>query len=520
MQVKRFLLVQTGTYNDQYLRPYQAHLDGHTLAAYQEITNGDMRVTPVDLAPIAGTILSPASEAQSAITLPNGWGESRFRFILEIESGSDSPLMVGGNTLQIITGYTDHPGGTAGGAIDPNMRLYFNNSIVLRSMVHNTPTGPKMQYTVQDASHLLTSPAHLTAGAAAPMGGFHMPDVVTLMRPDDVLTHLQLAASMGEEVGNAGDLRGSTIGSAAFKSRRSNSMPGTHLSRCINALGTAAMGTHADPLQGSDPETTFTQARKYVREGMFRDDNFLSLLQDRTANYRYGRFVTMHELNSLFPSLGHVTTMIFNGGVQNRTPVGQRGDSSYWHSSTNEVRVANILGYSVPAIMMDLMLTKLTFVATNMTLDGSVQIRVDTALSFANVNLAPYIQRAIDRINTEIMPMITHGNQIGVNVMMAVDVAGETHIRVSYGGGPEELFVMPSFSDALFSPVVTMDVRNLATLAVDVNTLANATGINTAQFHQAPTPTYLMPGVPMAQQHQHSGESYVTPTPHATRGAI
>jgi len=454
MRITKLIFVQTGTYGDQFYRPYEAEYDGVTQKQFMEITANQTRVTAVGLAGIAGNIVKPTSHACGMVDIPQGWGNDRLRFCMEVEVTSHA----GGRTLEYITGYTDTMGATLSGNIDPQMRLFINNSVTISAINERNSAI----YLPTDISHVLTSPR-----AASQL--HYAPPNIDLMTPQDLMQGL-MRNTYG---GNVNDLRRGFGVDEIRKSRRSNGISTNYLARSINAINAAEL--QDDNPHGSDLATIYSIASDSVSEGLISNDVFLTYLEDCTSFARY-RSVAYGELVAGQPGLDDIAVITFNRS-QNQRPVASRGQSEYWNTTTPETVAAATLSYSVPSVMMELMLTELTFRTTNMTVDGSIPVDIYHAMSFASgINLQPYLQRFIDRFVSEIMPDISHRNQVGINLMMDIDVLGDTRIEIQYNGGPSTPYVIPSFSDARFSPIVTPDDSYLDRVITAVGTMANNLG--------------------------------------------
>lgn len=487
IRITKLIFVQTGTYGDQFYRPYEAEYDGLAQKRFMEITADQTRVSPIGLAGIAGSIVKPTAQTCGMVDIPQGWGGDRLRFCMEVEITSHA----GGRTLEYITGYTDTMGATLTGNIDPQMRLFINNTVTISAINERSSAI----YMPTDISHVLTSPR------AAPQSQYAPPNI-DLMTPQDLMQGL-MRNTYG---GNVNDLRRGFGVDELRKSRRSNGIATNYLARSINAINAAEL--QDDNPHGSDLATIYSIASDAVSEGLVSSDVFLTYLEDHTSFAKY-RSVSYGELNAGQPGLDALAVVTFNRSQQQR-PVAQRGQSEYWSTSTPETVAATTLSYSVPSVMMELMLTELSFRATNMTVDGSIPVDIFHAMSFASgVNLSPYLQRFIDRFVGEIMADISHRNQVGINLMMDVDVLGDTRIEIQYNGGPSTPYVIPSFSDARFSPIVTPNSSYLDRVITAVGTMANNIG---SALHQ-PAPnfsyntTYASPQQP---------PSLILPTPRNT----
>lgn len=458
MNITRLNFVETGTYGDMVIRPYTTSVTPREISILQEATDNGANLNPANLAGVAGSIIRPCTEGVGVASIENGWDTKRLRFFMEVQI----PSIAGAVVVQYLTGYTDHVGVSYNGTIDPNMRMYFNNSIFARKMLVQTPFGQQGQTTVSDASQILH--------------GNYTPSFRNLnsnaftMRPEDVFTTIS-ASQMGNV--DIVDTRPSFATSSLKKSRRSNSSPTTYLSRVM----TAHRDTFNDGEVDDEYQTAMSRAVGRVRESLVSQDNTLSIFQ-RETSLSEGSSITYGELCHLCPQLDSLTRVALATGVIADT-MHTRGQSEYWTSTTNEAIFCTILTHSVPAVMMDLMINKVAFVATNQTLDGSFQIQFGEVLSFAeNQDMTPYIQQFQRRLISEIFQDLTRNNLIDIQLTAHFDVLGETVMDISLGGGPTVRFVSPSFCDGLTSPVLTNDAQFLKAMSSDIDSLADNMQMN------------------------------------------
>src|SRR5690606_33190833 len=103
--VTELLMLETGTYNDMYARPYQSHTNDAKLNILAEATRGGQALQPSSLSGVAGLFLQPSAEVDrsSPIITPNGYGSKRFRFLMKVEYTNAMGLR---HTLA-YSGYTD-----------------------------------------------------------------------------------------------------------------------------------------------------------------------------------------------------------------------------------------------------------------------------------------------------------------------------------------------------------------------------------------------------------------------------
>jgi hypothetical protein len=189
-------------------------------------------------------------------------------------------------------------------------------------------------------------------------------------------------------------------------------------------------------------------------------------------------------------------------------PTPQRGGAQHWIGSDMETIASTILTQAVPAIMLELMLTKVSFAATNETLNGQFVVEMRDAASFSkNIDMSPYLQRFIDRLHTEVLSDISRNNQISFRLQMLSDILGDTYVTISIGGGPDTDFVLPSFCDALMSPVIGGSNKDLSMVAMDLEQIYSN---GATQYTAQPTGMHAMqqPGMNFQQNVgglQHAG---------------
>lgn len=453
LSLAKFLIVQSNTYNDQMARPFSTSIDQHVVTQFKEATNYGATFNPTALAGVAGAILRPQAEASASIAIPNGWDQRRFRFNMEFETKH----AFGGSIRQVVTGYTDHPGATADGmGMDQNMRLYFNNSIHLQSGSSMAGFGQQETLRIADASHVLF-----------PAGGMRFNGTAATlqtMRPEDVLASIS-TQSLNDS--NVIDYRTAMGTSDIKKSRRGNALAPEYMSKTINAIDQA----HKLADSAADHVSIYENARSSVRETLVAQDLFLSILNQHTQ-YRYNGYITYREFCALFPEAEHVRTLVKAGQTQQQMMMPGRGSTESWHMPTNETVIATILSHSIPAVMVDCMLTKVTFLATNQTLSGQPEIQIRDAASFSSgIDMSPYMQRFIARVSSEVLADITRNNMFGVNIAVTCNIIGDTMIQVSLNSGPAFDYITPSFCDSLIAPVISANPHQLSTIAHDVDML-------------------------------------------------
>lgn len=465
--IARALLVETGTYNDLTYRPYQTNYSMSSLMEFQEVTQGGRFITPDAIAGVSGKFLKPSGEPEKdsmgrpmIVGVDNGWGQSRFRFLLEVVTRNHW-----GGTRQFVSGYTDHPGANMSGDINPQMRLYINNVVTMRDVEEVTPTGRSVRSTVADASHILN-------GEYSPGFG-HTGNTPLTMRPEDVFSKMSTL-----DMTDVTDCRLNFAGGVK-KSRRSNGSAPNYVSKVLESYRQA----HEDDSQSpADMFGMLDNARGKVVEPTLSGDSFLFTLK-RETSFVEGTSVAWGELVGLHPELNRddITIVQFATG-QAGQQLHHQGQTEHFNGTTLETVACVALAHSVPSLMMDLMLLKIQFGATNRTLNGQYDVYVTGANSFTQgVDLTPYFNSFINRLKSEVLQGLSENNLIDFEFTMVADILGETRISISMNGGPVIDYAFPSFCDALFTPVVTHHDETINQLAFEIQNLASSIGVTHAE---------------------------------------
>lgn len=473
VEIRKALFKETGTYNDMTLRPYETTFTPHNVDLFMEATNGGQMVAPSTLSGVASEFLRPSADRalEQGVQIDNGWSVARLRFLLEIlyYDLNGRPSM-----RKIIQGYTSHVGvNPSTNSVDPNMVLYFNNVLTLRETTIETPHGTSLRTAVSEANHLVRGDYDMSLGGTS--------NLTWLMRPEDVFTTMG-ASILGES--DVADLRVSFANSPVRKSKRTNGNASHYVSDIIGGYRSSQDFAGQDALAY---DNVMAKAAGEVKESSVVGDKFFHDLQQKSTTFMQGGSVTYGEMRNMFPEFDHVAVIMLQSQLsQNSQPyeLHQAGQTERWNNSTNETIWATTLSQSIPSVMMDLMLTRVAFIATNQTLDGQFFVNVGDVGTFAEkLDMTPYVNQFITRLKTEILRGLSMNNQMDFNLTAMVDITGETRISIAIAGGPSIDYATPSFCDALFSPVLTNNQQHIKTLAFDFERLSDNVGVNTVHNH-------------------------------------
>lgn len=473
IKIVKFLLIETGTYNDQFRRSYRSTMTQHSIDNLQERIDGRTQIVPGMFGSWNNSLVVPSTEPDAQVQIVQGFGERRLRFMMEIELTNT----MGQRVAEVVMGYSDHVGlSMMSNALDPNMQFVVNSVVTTRTSNFRSPMGMIQQTHVAENAHILSDDNF--GGAFSPQPNF-------TMREGDIysaINKLEYSAGLnpGETMYDTRVVRTNV----PVKARRSSNTAASYTASILDSyrasLIGAEFGENADAIRNSAQNTLYEEA--------LTADNFFHALTQLNEGIQTKVF-TLRQLKRLDPNCDHddVMTIVRHNPAE---AIHSRGQTAYWDGRDRATQVANMLAQSVPATMADLGISVLSFTVSNDTADGQPIFQPTGAFAFGNVDLARPLEMFKYRFDTEVYRVISLGNSTQCSIAMRVDLTGESFIRVAIDGNPEVDFVVPTFCDALLSPLMTNnegDMMNLAqgfsdvmTAVLDIPAQNHALGFNTS----------------------------------------
>lgn len=457
--IAKLILQESGSYNPMFSRPYQTHVTNETLgnivSRIDSMKGG--KVTGSLLAGVASNMLNPSATHNGEIPIPMGWADRRIRFILETHVRTST----GSDLIYYFQGYTTHLGVTHGGSIDPNMEFVLNSYIRVNRAVIQTAYGPQVTDTVTESAHIVNG------SIVNQMNG-----QVYGMRPQDIFTGIQSSylensyRAMSPQ-DSLQDYRIQLSGESVM-SKRSNGLAGSFVAKVVDSYQTGK--ELIDFGQGNDD--IYARSQNLAFETTPFENQFIRALSNVRGVHCATTF-RFPDLLAIDNNAEAVTDYITLGNTQNQQ-LHQAGQTSYWNGADRETLAATILSNAVPAVMMDLMLSKVYFRATNHSMGGVVVVTLIDGKSITTANLSQHFELFKRRLEHEVLFDMTHGNQVLFNLEMQADLFGETRITISLDNGPAVPFTTPSFCDSLLTPVMTGNKDNFFGVVHDFEILMNS----------------------------------------------
>ena len=468
--VKNMMLIETEGYQDQVIRPYQAdlrhdHIDKLTKIVDQNIKVNGTKLTSNLISSIMPDAIMPTMAPIAKANIVGGWSEKRFRFTLLVETPKPNNM---GYELVYLSGYTDHLGMSVGGHLDPNMKLFLNNVIVLDKVFN-----PRTQnYITRIIGHYQV--VHMSGGGYGfeqvnpyDIGG----NLMEVATPDSVIGRLISKETLGMYGGEEVTIRSSSVvdtqGETSVKVNSSNVMPSDYLSKVISrTLDTSMLSASGFPDANNIDVLTNTSAM-LNRENDVSDILFFRKLTHINGFNPDRPYITIGELEKIDPSLANDNNrvQIFTGGGfirEQQMPEGFSGMAPGEFFSTQsedpslvseENRIATYLAETITALMTKYALFDITVSASNIT--GQPVIAVgSTSTIIPDLNPVQMAYQAEAEFGNVIYPTVTRNNQMIVEIFAHASMTGDINITLSVNGNPYVKYTFPKAADSLFNPLI------------------------------------------------------------------
>ena len=470
------ILVQTGTYQTQALRPFNVHVSHDNVSMLQNVTNDGLNLGVSAIQEAASDIVTPSANVEGSVDIAEGWNSRRFRFMMKVNESH--PFIANTTTQRIFFGYTDQCDASMN-HLDPNMRVYFNSETIITQSVRNTVNGPQSQAMIV-GSNQIVSPVSMIDN---PHSSMFARNTTHLIRPEDIFNigqstlvaeRLQSSGHFDSPLTRTIDHRSMVGEGGAFKySKRRDASPTRYLSETLNAYQHAVKESNLqqDDFSGVDRDVMFGEAAANCRNAQISTNTFLALLRER-AQYMELGYVTWRELTGIFPELlqSSVTHVGMDDGRSIRK-VNQAEHSEVWTGADYASIGASLLAQTIPSIMMDNYFRACSFAVTNGQGPNQYLFELhpqNTKSMIDNLDMRQYIMEFERRLGVDVLNNISRGNQVPFKISMSSDLAGDSVIDIAVGSNNVSRYIAPTFSDSLFSPVITRNEALPGTISSDM----------------------------------------------------
>lgn len=465
-KINKLVIQETGTYNQQFLRPWQTHVDYDVQSNFVSVAQQyGAHIPTAAYDQLSSGFLQKQAAPECNIDIPGGWNEKRIRFFMETQH----EFATGGTVKTYYLGYTNHVGVTASGAIDPRMMFYVNSLVRTRAAYANIPgMGMVGSETVYETKQILQGNQTQTNGM------FHnaqAPNQTLSMRPQELY---RFFGGEGEIMSLGESLTGATVADTRLQipsigkmTDRMNNAPSSYIG---NVLG-GALGSLGNHQLGESKESCLNRQISGMESSSdnIAQDALFKSISNVHGSLAAGRF-TYSDLMKVEPGIYNVTNYVIIPPSE-KGKLHQVGLTSGWHGSDISTKAAASLAHSIPAIMTENLITRIVLTSTNNELGGRINTQIIHANSFSSGDMRQYYDRFRTMFEAIMATEITYRNSLTYMLEMNVDLLGETWIKISIDNGPVYDYVAPSFSDGLFSPMVSVNRSAVLNVANDFSCL-------------------------------------------------
>ncbi len=472
LRVNKLTIQETGTYNQQFFRPWETTVDVGVQNAIMNIIGNSYvgTLSPDSFSPVANSFVQKQATPQGEAMLPNGWSERRIRFMLEVQY----EFQTGGGGKTYFLGYTDHPGVTMQGFIDPRMVFYVNSYVKTRFVAVPGVSGMTYAESIMESKQIIQGQS----------SSFRLNDGNSTfgMRPQDLYRYFNADAQLMTIGSNNTGFDGRVhINPNGIITNRNNSIPSHYSCNIFNNLL-----SKTDQMEMGDTKNKIISQSildlECNRDSLTQEPFFVALAQCRES-YRVSSSFTFPELEKMEPNIQNVMNYIVVDSRARET-LHQAGQTAAWHGTDMVTKSAATLAHAVPALLMNNMITRIVLKSSNYEIGGRMVTQIIHGNGFCSMDMRQNYENF--RINFEalVLSQLTFNNSLTYALELNVDLLGESWIRISIDNSPYYDYVTPSFADSLFSPVVTSNLQTVQNVAYDFQVLYETIAENNANPNQ------------------------------------
>lgn len=472
-QITKFILTQTGTYQEQTRRPFVSNVSAEAMQALANDTRDGQNfgVAAMQNAALAN-LIAIQSTPEGIASVANGWRFRRFRGLMVVSE--KSPFAGRAETMRVYYVYTDNSEESYNRNLDPQMRIYFNSETIVTERLIPTANGVVPQAQIM-GSYQIVAPVNAQAGN-------HSNPTTYMVRPEDIYhgaqtrlvnEKLKYSGFLGEGVSADMSIDGRyTMGGSSTQmyNKRSDLAPARYLSRTMLAQQHANKEAALDGVMGQDQEVMFGAAGSYIANPSMVSNTFFALLRDRFPSFTERGFITYGQLCSLFPHLDSITDYsMADARAVRRENLAE--DSNHFNGSDPCTMAASLISQVVPGIMMDNFIQAFAFTAMNGVGGSQYNLTpIPNTLKGVvdNLEMSRYVEEFFRRIVTDVLESISMRNQIQFSFSMHADLGADSVIDIQMHSQPSIRYVIPTYNDSLFSSVVTQSYDLNAKISKDL----------------------------------------------------
>ena len=463
-EIVSLTLQETGTYDDQFSRPYQTHAQDERVAnmIYDVVDRNNYSPTSGAFNAVAPQILTvnPNVSDNALIRIPNGWSANRCRFFLEVRETS---MGLGNETyFTFVQGFSDYFGiNTATSSIDPNIRLFPNTFFRFQEITEQTPNGPRKGYRVVSSGQVLNGILTINN---------ELSNSVNFLRPCDILAGVQVQFDQSLVSADVLDLRSmNPSGFNTVYSSFANNSPSEYLSRLLTPLGRSSLTVGYGPAHSTFVDSAVTMAGSM--EPDVQSSVFMQTMIARLGPMSSSCF-TMTDLAQLDATVGQRTSYRpVSREYQGRLP--QRGMMNSWDDASVHTQIAAKIMNTLPGLMWEHFIGMISISMTNRIANGGpVLPMVDNVRLITKAAPRGMFERFIGMLSERMAVDISLNNAIDFDLNINASVLGEVTIMISVAG-VSKTYQAPAFGNGILNPTYANGTDSKTNLVNGIGQVAN-----------------------------------------------
>lgn len=460
IELTRAVLIFTPAQHEQYHRPLETNLTRADVDRVIHDTQGMTDLTAATLAHSAGSLIAPSVVPRQQVSVPNGLGEDKLAFFIEITISSQ----YGPDRRELVSGFTDYVGVTSTGAIDPNMVFYVNSI---------TSLGPSNR--IIDSAQVLTPEYAPSAGVP--------------LRPVDVVATSQTNCfSVAEDLTSMIDSRTLFTNSPKLATQHSNAS-NRYLSDTLK--GYSAAIAYAEHTQMADDVSLLHDdlgmGNDTINGGLY-DEVISRIRPTSAAGYHFFSAMgllngggdssfTFSQLERRWPRDGsfYIIALPTAYGAQQAGEMDRPLEySESWNTTLLETQIAHSILHILPSILTQVKLLSCELHLTNENIGGQTTVTLMAINEMFENTFTPSHQTYMeDQIMIDIATCLLANRVDQFSIHLKCNLLGNVMTTISLNGMQPIVYIAPMFCHSFYSPQIGTSHSDLAQLSQNVDILVN-----------------------------------------------
>jgi hypothetical protein len=464
-------LIKVAGYQDQFLRPNVTTMTGTAAAEIGNmIRDFNGKIPGSVIAKTTANFILPSSRpetlsfadnvAPNAVSIPFGWNEDRFVFMMQIRTTSGNI-----ETTELVTGYTDrfdvahtnqYVHNTEDVIVAPDTVFYINSVSTIGTRYLNNIAIPVIKDSFSVFGGGLGTATYNSQNALkmTPMNLIQSGKINTI----DGITDIP-------------DNSGVTTIRSDYKSVSNYPTLSYRKFNSPTALTSKIIESYAD------------QAKLFANSGSYSSDDVYNQARGACADPSITQTKILTSISTMGGSsstFDYKWLQSIDPDIDNKTDVFDSGYhtteySAPWDAPTLETQMALVASNMVTTLMLNYSLRVLEFSSTNMMVNhGGFGASSDSAMIsnisgfVENINFNNIIGSLENIIGEELGMVLSQGGEIGYAIHVSAEMNADINITISFEGRPEEIYIFPSFADSALSPMITTNTKTYRNNSRDI----------------------------------------------------